>query len=156
MVDGEAEAGDTVTGIIGEKNHLQHMTSEFDASDGKLVRPHHFQGNDTKKMGCVSQPTIRTEQGYDFVECQPMLEMKKGDGRDDVRHEHQGVGMTIEVDESSGAVGRYRIVGGIGFEETQQLPRTLSVRFDVVDVTIHHGIDSGPEGKFGSAKEVMD
>ena len=104
----------------------------------------------------MSQPTIRTEQGYDFVESQPMLEMKEGDGRDDVRHEHQRVSMTIEVDESSDTVGRYRIVGSIRFEETQQLPCTLSVRFDVVDVTIHHDIDSRPKGQFGSAKEVMN
>ena len=69
-------------------------------------------------MGCMSQPTIRTEQGYDFVECQPMLEMKKRDGRDDVRHKYQGVSMTIEVDKSSNTVGRYRIVGSIRFEET--------------------------------------
>ena len=32
---------------------------------------------------------------------------------------------------------------------------TFLVCFNVVDVTIHHGIDSGPKCQFGLAKEVM-
>ena len=42
VIDREAEARDSILGVVGQNDVLQHVTTKFNAMDRKLVCLHHL------------------------------------------------------------------------------------------------------------------